>query len=313
MKNLFLAAAVAVACAVAVAADVLNPGVALLGWLIPCLPAQNVVATGKATISFANLLGFTVEFILLELGGGAFTKAMITGIDIKANTKTIFNNSGSRQDDQMEYRGETASASYLVVPFDESRGRTECKGVDAKGQLVVIDGEKVGSIDTTQGIQSLTGEIDISGATTPTLKAYAEVSAAPAPDARFRSLIAKTHNFTLSPAAAGEFLFDVPQGRAPGAIIKRIFLHGSTVTGYRVKKNGITITEVNSAALNTYQQQREGRVPQANVQCIDFIKDGNQSSALMASDARNMEYYLTVSGAGNVVVVPEFYDLLNNN
>lgn len=279
---------------------------------IECLPFQNVVATGVATINFANLLGYTVEYILLELGGGALTKAMLTDIDIKANAKTIFKDAGSRVDDQNEYRGETADAAYLVIPFDESRGRTEVRGNPAAGG-VVIDGEKVGSIDTTFGVASLTGEVTITGATTPTLKAYAEVSAAPITDERFRSLIAKQANFTVSPAAAGTFLFDVPQARARGAILKRIFLHGSTVTGYEVKKNGITIQKVATAAVNTYQQKREGRVPQANVQAIDFIKDGNQSAALNAFNANSMEYYLTVSGAGNVVVVPQFYDPLNNN
>jgi hypothetical protein len=275
-------------------------------FFIECLPAQNVVNTGRATINFANLLGYSVEFILLELGG-TFTKAMITDLDVKANAKTIFRNTGSRQDDQMEYRGETASAAYLVVPFDESRGRTEVRNG------TVIDGERIGAIDTTFGIQSLTGEIEITGATNPTLKAYAEVSAPASLDPRFRGLIAKNQHFTVSPAAAGTFAFDVPQLKAAGAVGKRIFLHGSTVTGYEVKKNGITIQKVTSSALNTYQQLREGRVAQANVQCIDFIKDGNQSSALNAADANSMEYYMTVSGAGNVVVSVEFYDLLNNN
>lgn len=274
---------------------------------IECLPAQNVVADGKATINFANLLGYTVEYILLELGGTALTKAMLTDIDIKANAKTIYKDTGSRADDRNEYRGETASAAYLVLPFDESRARCEVRA----GQ--VIDGEKIGSIDTTFGIQSLTGEITIAGATAPTLKAYAEVSVAPSTDPRFRGLISKVFNFTVSPAAAGTFAFDVPYGKAKGCIVKRIFLHGATVTGYEVKKNGITVQKVASSALNTFQQLREGRVAQANVQAIDFIKDGNQSSALNAADANTMEYYMTVSGAGNVVVVVEAYDLLNNN
>jgi phage tail tube protein FII len=274
---------------------------------IKCLPFQNVVASGVATINFANLLGYTVEYIMLVLGGTALTKAMVTDIDIKANAKTIFKNSGARLDDSNEYRGETASANYLVIPFDESRSRTELRGA------AVIDGEKIGSIDTTFGVQSLTGEVTITGATAPTLKAYAEVSAAPIVDERFRGLIAKTFNFTVSPAAAGTFLFDIPQGRANGSIVKRIQLHGATVTGYLVKKNGVTIQEIDATADITYQQQREGRVPQANVQVIDFIKDGNQSAALNAFDARSMEYYMTVSGAGNVVVVVELYDPLNNN
>lgn len=281
---------------------------ACAGMFIECLPAQNVVATGVATINFANLLGYAVEFILLELGGTALTKAMLTDIDLKVNAKTIYKDSGARADDRMEYRGETSSANYLVLSFDESRGRTELR---AGGN--VIDGEKVGVIDTTFGVQSFTAEITITGATAPTLKAYAEVSAPSALDERFRGLIAKVFNFTVSPAASGTFLFDVPQARAKGSILKRLFLVGATVTGYEVKKNGITIQKGTSAAVITYQQQREGRVPQANVQVIDFIRDMNQSSGVTAFDANSMEYYLTVSGAGNVVIVGETYDLLNNN
>ena len=45
----------------------------------------GVAATGLATINFQNLLGFTVESIMLELGGTALTKAMLTDINIKAN------------------------------------------------------------------------------------------------------------------------------------------------------------------------------------------------------------------------------------
>lgn len=274
---------------------------------IECLPAQNVVATGVATINFANLLGYTVEYILLELGGTALTKAMLTDIDIKANAKSILKNSGARQDALMAYRGETANAAYLVLAFDESRGRTEVRNG------AVIDGEKIGAIDTTFGIQSLTGEITITGATAPTLKAYAEISGAPVQDERFRGLISKYFSFTVSPAAAGTFLFDVPQARAKGSVVKRVSLHGATVTGYEVKRNGITIHKANSVALASYAQTREGRVPQANVVVIDAIKDGNQSSGINAADANSMEWYMTVSGAGNVTVVAELYDPLNNN
>lgn len=279
---------------------------------IKCLPAQNVVATGVATVSFANLLGYAVEYLLAELGG-TFTKAMLTDIDIKANAKTIFKDTGARTDDRMEYRGETASAAHLVLAFDESRGRTELRGAGKAAPLVTIDGEKVGVIDTTFGLQSLTGEFTITGATAPTLQLWAKVSPPQILDPRFQPLIAKVFNFTVSPAAAGTFGFDIPQARAQGALVKRIFLFGATVTGYLVKRNGIAIEEVTSAALNTYQQQREGRVPQASVQCIDFISDGNQSSALSAFDAQSMEYYMTVSGAGNVTVVVEMYDPLSNN
>jgi len=285
---------------------------ALTAFFIPCLPVQNVVATGVATVNFANLLGYSVEYLLLELGGGAFTKSMITDIDIKANAKTIIKDTGANMDSRMQYRGESANAAYLVIAFDESRAR--CQVISSsKGQERVVDGEKIGALDTTFGIQQFTGQITISGATTPTLNMYAELSPAPSQDERFRGLIGKALNFTVSPAAAGTFPFDVPYGRQRGAIVKRIFLVGSTVTGFEVKKNGITILKSTSVALANYTQTREGRVPQANIQVIDFIKDGNQAAALNAFDANTMEYYMTVSGAGNVTVIAELYDLLNNN
>lgn len=274
---------------------------------IDCLPFQNVVADGKATLNLANLLGYTVEALYLELGGTALTKAMLTGINVKANTKSIVSDTGTNMDKRNTYRGETASAAYTVIAFDESRARTESRGEPS------IDGQKIGCIDTTAGIASLTAEIDIAGATAPTLKAYAEVSGAPQGDARFRPLISKVLNFTVSPAAAGTFPFDVPYGRQAGAIIKRIFLFGSTVTGYEVKRNGITVQKIVSVAQATFAQLRWGRIAQANCVCIDFIKDGNQTSAMSAYNAQTMEYYMTASGAGNVTVVAELYDPLNNN
>ncbi len=267
--------------------------------LIECLPFQNVAAAGLATIDFRNLLGFSVESIMLELGGTALTKAMLTDIDIKANTKTIVKDTGTRMDNRMTYRGETADAAYLMIDFTETKSKT-------------ITGQKVGAVDTTAGIASLTGEITIAGATAPTLKAYAEVTPGPQEDAGTRGLIAKVLNYTISPAAAGTFPFDIPYGSQAGSLIKRIHLFGATVTATEVKKNGITIHKATNAA-NRYAQTRLGRAPVANVQTIDFIKDGNQSSALNASNAKTMEYYATVSGAGNVNIVVELYDTLNNN
>lgn len=268
-----------------------------------CLPFSNVVATGMATLDLRSLLGNTIDRITLKLGGTTFTKAMITGVRIKANGKTVFDDTGSRIDSRMQYRGIAASASYLTIDLSEIRSKT-------------IKGQKLGSIDTTLGISSLNMEVDIAGATAPTLDAWADLSAPQVDDAGQslieRGLIGKVLNFTHYFGAAGKFPMNIPYGKQGGSLIKRLHLFGATVTDAEVKKNGLTVFEA-PAAVNGFIQGEFQRVPQANVFTIDFVPDGNMSNVLNAANAQSMEYYATVSGAGNVVVAAELLDPLGNN
>lgn len=268
-----------------------------------CLPFNNVVATGMATMDLSSLLGNTIERIMLKLGGTTFTKAMITGVRVKANGKVIFDDTGSRIDSRMQYRGITANAAYLTIDFSEIRSKT-------------IQGQSLGSLDTTMGIRSLTMEVDISGATAPSLSAAAIISG-PQVDVNGnsmvqRGLIGKVLNYTQYFGAAGKFPFALPYGKTGGSLIKRLHLFGSTVTDAEVKKNGLTVFEA-ADAMNDFIQTEFLRTPQANIFTIDFVPDGNMSNVLNAADAQTMEYYATVSGAGNVVVVTELLDPLGNN
>lgn len=265
--------------------------------LIRCNPFLNVVATGMASVDFSSLFGYTIKRVILNLGGTTFTKAMLTGIRLKANSKTIFDDTGTRTDNRMQYRGLAANAAYLSLDFTEPRART-------------IVGQLVGALDTTAGITSLVGEFDIAGATAPTLQAWAEVTGPQTgPE---RGLIAKVMNLTQNFAAAGEFPFNLPYGRLAGTLIKRIHYFGSTVTGARVKKNGVEVHNTVDG-INDFCQGEYQRTPQTNVYTIDFVADGNQSNVLNAANAQTMEYYVTVSGAGNVVAVVEMLDPLANN
>lgn len=262
-------------------------------------PFSNVAASSKATAKFNNLLGYTIDRIILTLGG-TFTKAQMTGIKLLANGKPIFEDAGSRVDSRMQYRGIAAAATQLTLDFSEIRSKT-------------IIGQGVGGIDTvSSGIRDLACEIDIGGATNPTLAALAQVSAAPQADRSYAGLISKVLSFTQNFAAAGEFPVEIPYGRQAGALIKRVFFFGSTVTAARVKKNGIEVFN-RSDALNDFIQGEYQRVPQSNIYCIDFIEDGNLSKAHNAANAQTHEWYLTVSGAGNVTIVAELLDPLGNN
>lgn len=267
--------------------------------LIDCPPFNNVAASVKATVKFDNLIGYTIDRIILQLGGGN-TKANMTNIRLLANEKAIFEDTGARADSRMQYRGIAASATFLTLDWSEIRART-------------ITGQRVGSIDTVSaGISKLSAEIDLGAGVAPTLTAKAMVSAAPQTDPHFNRLIAKVLNKTINPGAAGEFPFDFGYQRVPGSFVKRVHFFGATVTDARVKKNGIEIFKA-SDAQNDFIQGEFIRTPQANVFTVDFIVDGNLSDALPMATAQSMEWYVTVSGAGNVVVVTELLDLLENN
>ena len=76
-------------------------------------PFNNVVASGIANCDLNPLLGTTLECINLTLGGGSFTKAMITLIQLKANGKVIFETDGTKLDatlKRVERKGPTLGA-----------------------------------------------------------------------------------------------------------------------------------------------------------------------------------------------------------
>jgi len=272
------------------------------------VPFNNVVATGVATMDvLGNIGGKIVNRLILTLGGTALTKAMLTAIQLKASDgdkggKLIFDSTGSRTDSRQQYRGIAANAAFLTLDFNEIRSKT-------------VKGQKLGSVDTRL-LKTLALEVTITGATAPTLTAHAEFDEPGDYDQMYdpgeRALIGKCLQQTYNFAAAGTFPVKLPYGAVGGSLIKRIFYHGATVTGAEVRKNGLVIHQTTDA-LNDFVQGEYSRTPQANIYCVDFIMDGNQSYALNAAEAQSMEYYVTVNGAGNVVVEMELLDPLANN
>lgn len=278
-----------------------------LGYILVDLePFENVVATGTASARWDKVLGRSVDRIILGLAGGALTKAMLTSIKILANEKVIFDDTGPVCDDRMEYRGITAAAGYLTLDFNEIRAHSDMNKV-------------AGALDCpSQGIRKLSSEIVITGATTPALTAQAMLHETPnSSDPRFNRLIAKVLRKTWNFGAAGEFGFPLALVRHPLALVKRVHLVGATVTAARVKKTNSRnqTDEIFKAtdAQNDQIQIEYGRTPQASMFTIDFMPDGDVRESLSLADALGMEWYVTVSGAGNVVVVSELLDPLENN
>lgn len=271
-----------------------------MGINIKLTPANNVVANGLATIDLQNLLGYTVERITLQLGGTAFTKAMMTSIQLKANGKIIYDTTGSTTDARMQYRGITANANFLTLDFTEIRAKTEL-------------GQGIGGIDTTLGINSLKLEIQIAGATAPTLQGWAETNRPQIDPAQIptRNLIAKVHRSTITIGAAGTFSIPAPHLATAdgGSIFKRIAVFSANMTGVLLKKSGLVYEET-VKAVNDNRQVEYRKVPQAGLYMIDFIEDDNQSQAFNSRDAQTVELYGTFSAGETITIECELLEPL---
>ena len=266
------------------------------------LPFSNVVATGQATNRIT--IGKTLNNLQLQLGGTALTKAMISMFRLKANAKTIFEGSGTQIDLINAYRGLTTAAQFLDIPFED------LSGLDQLDRFI-------GALDTSRGIADLTTEVDIAGATAPTLGARLHEAApqrqadgSPSP---FAGLMCKQLRYGFAVSAAGQLPLNFPFGPQSGAVIKRVhvFNTGGFMTGATVKEDGLIIHE-STKAQNEYEQIRNKRVPQANMYTIDFVLDGNVRNAFDTRRAQSVEWLFDFSAADSGFVVIEYLDLLGN-
>lgn len=261
--------------------------------LIKNLPFTNVVASGVATASLP--VGMSYNRILLRLGGGAFTKSMITDIKVRMNGKVIWQNTGTRLDLINTYRGRAVSAGFIVLDFTEPNAK-------------LMSEQFIGNLNTAQGVSSLTIEVTISGATTPTLESFSEVGP-PAP----LGVVAKQLLFTTSVGGSGKFPFKLIDVANRGAIIKRVhFAHGGNVTELEVKKNGVVIHDNVPTAVNTFYQADYSKVAQTNLYTYDPCLDDNYTNAIKTQDMVSLEFNVTTSAADTITACLEVLDLLGN-
>lgn len=260
--------------------------------LIKNLPFTNVVANGVATVSLP--IGMSYNKIILALGG-TFTKAMITDIKVRLNGKVIFQNTGARLDLQNQYRGLAANAGFLTIDFTEPRAK-------------IMADQYLGNINTAQGVSSLTLEVTIAGATSPTLDSYAELGP-PQP----LGIVAKQLLFTSSYGGAGKFALKLIDIANRGAIIKRVhFAHGGNMSALEVKKNGIVIHDNILAAINTFWQGEYQKTAQTNLYTYDPCADNNYANAVKTMDMVSLEFNPTFTAADTVTAVLETLDVLGN-
>ncbi len=274
--------------------------------LIQLNPANNVVASGVANIDLNNLLGYTIQKLVLQLGGTSLTKAMLTSIQLKANGKVILDTTGASCEARMAYRGgNTRDVTFLELDFLENLAKSKY-GVEG------------GSLDTTLGVKNLRLEITIAGATAPTLVGWAEVARPQlGPDyANIRPLIARVHRIQQTIGAAGTFPLAVPHldPMPGGSIFKRIHVFSANMTALQAYRNGI-VEHTSIAALNGYRQKCYGHVPQASLYTFDTIvdnlQDGNVFDTRPSSGCSTSQLMGTFSAGETITIEVETLEPLD--
>jgi hypothetical protein len=156
-------------------------------------------------------------------------------------------------------------------------------------------------------------EIQISGATAPTLSGYAEVNRPQIDQAQAstRNLIARLHSSTITIGASGTFSLPVPHldVASGGSLFKRINIFSANMTGFLLKKNGIVVEE-NIKSLNDFTQTEYRKVSQAGLYVIDFISDDNQSQIFNSRDAQTIECLGTFSAGETITIESEVLEPL---
>ena len=265
------------------------------------LPFANVVASGVATANITP--GRAIDNIQLELAGTSFLKSHLDLLKLKANGKVILEGSGAQIDKLNAYRGLATDPAYLDLAFVDLVGKQEFD-------------QAVGALDSSLGVENLTVEATINGATAPALSMRIKETAPQRNEkgvaAPFAGLMAKVLRYPFSVANGGVLPITVPFGPQNGAVIKRLHVeHTGNMTGATVKEDGLVIHE-STTARNEYEQTRQGRVPQANMYTIDFMVDGNIRKALDTRFSRSLEWLFDFSAADNGHVLVEYLDPLGN-
>jgi len=234
--------------------------------LINLNPFQNVQASGLAYCDLSNLADSTIETLNLTLGGTTFTKAMITGIFLRVNSKVVFETTGANLDLLEAFKGYTGDATHLSINLMEVKART-------------LNAFRSGSImwDGQAGIKSMRLEVQIAGATAPTLSGVAEVSPAVinVGEEKLARYLSRHHKATQTIGAGGVktgLLVPHIDPFAGGSSFKRIAIFSANLTALQVVRSGVTEVDLSVADIN-FMQKKAGRVPQAGMTVLDFILD----------------------------------------
>lgn len=247
------------------------------------LKVENA-GSGKTALISLGLNATYDKIVLIFPAGCGMVAADITEMRLKANDAEIWKDTGAYVNLRQAYQGVDTDAGELTIDFTEPNAR----GDAAQQYLASIPANLLKKLVLEVDIADNEGE----GENFALLQADAEFRG---PTKNPFILKRKEFNF-YAPGAADHDLF-LPNG-VSGGIIKRVWLHeGGHVTKALLRVGGFIAQNYRTIARLTRVQERNKRVPQANVVCLDFIVDGNLQGALNTSVGQEVLLRLTTDAA----------------
>lgn len=263
-------------------------------------PFQNVAANQTAVLP-AIPQGWTYEKIWFKLGG-TFTKAMLLNIRLWLGGKKIWEVTGAHLDDINEYFGLTSTAAYLSMHFANPRA------------LSLAD-RMIGAIDTSVGYSNFSMEVDIGAATSPTLDAYAKISAPIPKSSGFQDTFRTLIKSALPIPAGTEASVPIPLGSKQGAFIRALHFFHTSITQLQVTKDNFYLIDRGVNAALQFDQNELGRLTQTGLVSADFVLEDMDALAVPTlrapGNAASFEVKVTTSTADNGIV--GYSDLLQSH
>ncbi len=272
------------------------------------MPDFQPVVAGQTAMVKIPRYAMTLNRIVLRLGGTNFTKAMITKIELKLGSRTVWMvdsygalAAGTVLDMLNKYKGLFDQATNLTLDFTER-------------DFMTIAAREVGGYDMSKFTDDLYLNITLGAATAPTMYGNMFLTPPQGADIEATQLVQKLVSVPYSFANGGRFniAFD-----PKGALVKRIYATFTGTNGtaiaeqnlskFEIKKNGFTLHELSSTDNKFYQQEFRG-VPQSGMHVVDFCTDNNLSGALVTSDAKSLEFAPTFIAADSGVMLFEVLD-----
>lgn len=241
---------------------------------------SNVVNGGTFTIHCP--VNLTYAKVKMKLGGTSFLPPNITNLRVKLNGKTVQTfATGTRLNQWNQYYGRPSQAGYLTLYFSQPELREPFRNSTAIG--TGLNGEGVVSTMVIQG--------EISGATAPTLDAYAELlPASPV------GMIQKIKEFPFNFAAGQNDVDKLPKG--PN--IQCVHFYANDITDLEAEIDGQKIYEAETVVGEKLQADYvPKRVPDGTAySAVDFSLDGSLLDTVTTQGVQDMRFRVTKTAAG---------------